>query len=498
MVTEEAIEEHLVAILKADQADVLLERILLLHEARMDPLDLTVETADPIRQESLEPEGPPLLVVEGGAAVVLGMVQEGRATLGHLDDAFARFAVPQLSLMLASPGFSRPPRPALILAAELGRWCRRLGLGGKGVSAPGVSAPDISAPDISAPGVAALGIAALGVGPWRCHARPMRAGQATRFRRIAVSVAALLVCCGASALQAYETDQYTARNLELADAVDLLNGEVNRALVEIAAGWRGDPDPRRFARLVYKRLGGRHWVDRLERWAVRSEKIDKFHPRRRGNIYSGLPLRARRVSFLFGIGPTIRVHRVLIGTDKLGHFLSQGWKYHKRFLRSRSTEHAVRLGTRNEASIFGSPATGSFSNADLVANYEGLRFYRSLFEDGIVGDRSAIVEWRDGGASIARRFDFRDHVNDFWDEALNPNRYDRWLRRPMLDRLRLLCPKYDADPEVWVSEHDLELRQGYALLGLRDGTSHRLDRVCSEGPPEAGARARVAAPAMNH
>jgi len=308
-----------------------------------------------------------------------------------------------------------------------------------------------------------------------------RLGTESHSRRSSAAVAAALFVTlqATSPVAAYETDQYSPRSLHLADAVEQLNGQVNEALVEIAAEWRGGPDPQRFARLAYKRLGGRHWVDRLERWAVRNEAIDKFHPRRRGSIYSGLPPWATRAAFFFGVGPTIQVDGVLMGTDKLGHFVSQGWKYHKRYLRSRSIGHAVRLGVRNEASIFGSPATGTFSNADLVANYEGLRFYRSLFEAGVVEDLPAIIEWTDNRARVARPFDFRHHVNDYWDEALNPNRYDRLLRRRMLVRLGTLCPRFEEDPAAWVSPDDEELRQSYALLGLRDGTTHRLDRVCS-------------------
>lgn len=302
-------------------------------------------------------------------------------------------------------------------------------------------------------------------------------GLAALGRRLA---AAALVAGGSiGGLAAYETDQYSARGLELADAVEPLNDQVNAALERVAGRWRGEPDPRRFARRVYKELGGRHWVDRLERWAMRDGSIDRFDPRRRGSVYSGLPVWATRIIAFFGVGPTIRVNGVYIGTDKLGHFLSQGWKYHKRYLASGSVEHAVRLGARNEASIFGSPATGSFSNADLVANYEGLRFYRSLFEDGVIAGLPAIVAWEDGLARIARPFDFRHHVNDFWDEALNPNRYDRLLRGRMLERLERFCPDYAAAPHAWVSPDEAELRRRYAFLRMRDGRSHRLDRVCA-------------------
>ncbi len=311
---------------------------------------------------------------------------------------------------------------------------------------------------------------------------------------LTLGMAFLLATLVNGAASGYETDQYSHRDVPLADSIDLLNEEVNRALEDIASRWRRGDDPRLFARAVYRELGGRHWVDRLERWAIRSPHVAKPERDKRQSIYRGAPFWARRMGFLFGVGPTINVGGVRLGTDKLGHFLSQGWKYHKRYLRSGAEAQAVRLGVRNEASIFGSPFTGTFSNADLVANYEGLLFYRSLFEDGVVGDRPAIVEFSGTGARLRRPFDFRDHINDFWDEALNPNRFDRLLREPMLRQLSGLCDQYATDPRRWIPRSEAELRTRYAHLGMRDGTTHRLDRVCDPPAGDAAVSAIAAQP----
>ncbi len=291
---------------------------------------------------------------------------------------------------------------------------------------------------------------------------------------------ALLLLAGLVAAPAvpYETDQYSLRQVALEDAVDLLNERVNEELARIAADWRRSADRGRFARQVYVRLGGRHWVDRLERWAIRNPAVDKTSLRRRQSVYRGLPIWATRMAFVFGVGPTIRVHGVLLGTDKIGHFLSQGWKYHRRHLRGLPLERVLGLGVRNEAGLFGWPSTGSYSNADLVANYEGYLFYLSLFEDDVLPGKPAIIAFGPDAARVQRSFDFRDHVNDYWDEALNPNHYDALLRKPMLARLRELCPEYERQPERYVSEHDEELRLRYRDLGMRDGSSHRLDLVC--------------------
>lgn len=305
------------------------------------------------------------------------------------------------------------------------------------------------------------------------------------------TAAAVLLLAGlAPPASPYETDQYSIREMDVEDAVDLLNQRVNDVLVRIAADWHGPADEGKFAWEVYHRLGGRHWVDRLERWAIRNPEVEKLSEERRKSIYRGLPFWATRANFFFGAGPTIRVNGVLLGTDKLGHFISQGWKYHRRHLRGQPIERVVRHGVRNESGIFGSPATGTFSNADLVANYEGLLFYLSLFEDDARTGRPAIIAWQPDSARVQRDFDFRDHVNDYWDEALNPNRYDSLLRSPMLARLRELCPQYERQPERYVSARDEELRHRYRHLGMRDGTSHRLDRVCGDSATVATSASR--------
>ncbi len=61
--------------------------------------------------------------------------------------------------------------------------------------------------------------------------------------------------------------------------------------------------------------------------------------------------------------------------------------------------------------LFG--ATGSYSNADLVANYEGYRFYRSLFDDDVISGKTAILRWENNRWVIQREFDWADHVNEY-------------------------------------------------------------------------------------
>ncbi|MFQ5981756.1 MAG: hypothetical protein ACE5KS_00125 [Woeseiaceae bacterium] len=233
-----------------------------------------------------------------------------------------------------------------------------------------------------------------------------------------------------------------------------------------------------FVEAIYHRIGGRRMTDKLERWAIESPEVDKLDTSKRDNIYAGLPVWTTRMVNLFGIGSTIRVNQQLIGSDKIGHFLSQGRKFYRRYLKYGSEEQAAKQSVFTERAIFGSGSTGSFSNADLVANYEGYRFYRSLFEDNVIPGKPAIVRWEDDGWVIQRGFDWADHVNEYWDEALNINDYDGLLYKHMRERLVNLCPQYWAQPALYTIDNEEALKTRYARLGMRDSNFLRLDNLC--------------------
>ena len=269
----------------------------------------------------------------------------------------------------------------------------------------------------------------------------------------------------ASAL-GYETDPYTKRHLDIADSLAVLDREVNAALDEIAASWKHGENERRFINAMHRKLGGRWPIDRLEGWAMRSEEVARLPVTRCESLYGQLPMRATRVARFFGFGPNIKVNGVLIGTDKIGHFFSQGRKFYRRYLRSGDEDRAARRGVVTERFLFGRLMTGTFSNADLVANYEGYRFHRGLFQDGVVQGRPALIAWRDGRPERTRDFTWADHVNDFWDEALNPNAYSRTMGRHMARWLLRHCDAYRAYPERFAVADADALFERYRHIGL--------------------------------
>ena len=314
-----------------------------------------------------------------------------------------------------------------------------------------------------------------------------RPGERTGRRRGIPLVVVLMLALQVVGVPAgaYETDQYSHRLQPLRDAEPVLDGIVNRTLEQVASDWRGPEDRLRFATAVWSRLGGLYWVDRIERMAMKSREIQKLPQHRWDSIYHGAPFWATRVNFVFGVGRTIRLAGSLIGSDKLGHFFSQGLKYYRSDLAGWSEDRIAGRGRFNERWIFGQLTTSVYSNADLVANWEGYRFYRSLFEDGVVAGKPRIVRFGDGGARIVRDFSWADHVNDYWDEALNPSHWNPALEKALQPKLHSLCDQFRKDPAAWVSARDAELRARYAHLGLRPAPENRLDHVCAPGPGHA-------------
>ena len=298
--------------------------------------------------------------------------------------------------------------------------------------------------------------------------------------------AALLAVLAAPA-HAYETDPYAKRHLDVADSLPVLDARVNDALDEIAASWRKGEDEWAFVKAVYWKVGGLHWVDKLERWAMRSPEVERIPVNRADSLVAEFPFWAARVAAIFGFGPTINVGGVYFGTDKIGHFFSQGRKFYGRFRASGDEAKAARRSILTEKGLFGRLTTGVYSNADLVANYEGYRFYRSLFHDGVVAGKTAVFRWQAGMPVKQRAFTWADHVNAFWDEALNANAYSRRLLPYVKKRMLLLCDDFRRRPQRYRVENADALFERYRPVGVVDTSALRPERYLAENCPAAGA-----------
>lgn len=311
----------------------------------------------------------------------------------------------------------------------------------------------------------------------------MRARTAEAFAMRPWPVRAVLLAMLAAPAQAYETDPYAKRHLDVADSLPLLDAKVNDALDEIAAAWDKGEDEWAFVMAVYWKVGGLHWVDKLERWAMRAPEVERIPVTRAESLVADFPLWAGRVASIFGFGPTINVGGVYFGTDKIGHFFSQGRKFYGRFRATGDEAKAVRRSILTEKGLFGRLTTGVYSNADLVANYEGYRFYRSLFHAGIVADKTPVFHWEEGAPVKQRAFTWADHVNPFWDEALNANAYSRRLLPYVKKRMLLLCDDFRRRPQRYRVENADALFERYRRVGVVDTSELRPETYLAENCP---------------
>ena len=90
------------------------------------------------------------------------------------------------------------------------------------------------------------------------------------------------------AATAYETDQFTNRSAPLADSTAVLDREVNKAIAEAIASRGAGRDEMTVVNGIYRKIGGRHWVDRIERWANQSDEVDKLDLPHMTKIIRGL------------------------------------------------------------------------------------------------------------------------------------------------------------------------------------------------------------------
>lgn len=273
---------------------------------------------------------------------------------------------------------------------------------------------------------------------------------------------------------ATETDQFTTPPRRLFDIGPMLS----RKIVEIIEADQSQKDPDQ----ILARWVGRNVIrSRMSAWVKGipgTNGLVRFRPSLRNSVYRRT-ISPAVASFLFD-SPTVNVHGHYMGTDKIDHFFQQGHEYYARVSRKEAKgidtataiSKAVARGVKQEHSYFGTLASGIFSNADLAANYAGMKFYLNLRRPVQIGDKelTPLFERTPEGWRLRAGVD-RDHlldpyISDHFDESLNPSRYrfSRASIRSLIekrcaewgrfysDRLALVAPANESFATLWFGE----------------------------------------------
>ncbi len=143
-----------------------------------------------------------------------------------------------------------------------------------------------------------------------------------------------------------------------------------------------------------------------------------------------------------GISSTVNLYGANFGTDKIAHIFQQGFSYYKIYNRAlakgltaeEAAKKAIKWGKSTEYTYYGTLISGVFSNADLCANFIGMRFYQGLTRDVNIGDKikPAILTLEKGTWKFNENIDLqtfllKPFISEHLSEASNPSIFTKYF-----------------------------------------------------------------------
>ncbi|HVK98334.1 MAG TPA: hypothetical protein VM553_00905 [Dongiaceae bacterium] len=237
-------------------------------------------------------------------------------------------------------------------------------------------------------------------------------------------------------------DQFTVPSGEpatLTDSAAVLDAEVNRLLQQaveransrvmvvekLGSRWI---EPGCNETRLYDALVGhlaRSMIGQMESFAEADAQVARRRVLFEQSIYHDFDWPSSPTLVLTGrMAAVIRLAGVEMGTDKLGHFFTEGYSY---FLVTeqlqKSVDSALLFGEWSEAVYFGAQTTGVFSYADLTANFQGLRFWNKVLADQLDPlthrQSTPYIQCKDERWVQTQSFRWQDYVDSGWSEAVN-------------------------------------------------------------------------------
>lgn len=283
-------------------------------------------------------------------------------------------------------------------------------------------------------------------------------------KKIALALLGLVLWAQSFSVFAFETDQYNLPDEPLADigaevsahaaenirkALEKINAEILKqrnclekrdancdSAEKTTARLAYLRSEEAIARTVFKPLGGGIPPFTNSGTWMESHKF-RAQPARYKTSFGRSIYRTFPTNYLT-ISETVRLYGIEFGTDKIAHIFQQGYTYYRIVERAKaknlSAEEGVRRavgwGRMSERTFYGYWASGVFSNADLAANYAGMKFYENLTREVKVGNQTIppILILRNGvwvlnGGDAQSEILLKPFISEHLNEALNPSVY---------------------------------------------------------------------------
>ncbi len=173
----------------------------------------------------------------------------------------------------------------------------------------------------------------------------------------------------------------------------------------------------------------------------------------------------RHPLLLRAVAPTVNIYGVYMGTDKIDHFFAQGWDYHEKCREAlrdgakpaEALKAAIKHGKQQEKSYYGLWPAGTYSNADLAADYAGYKFLLNLTQPVKVGKKTVtpVLIWKKNTWTFnpkAGKAYLKPFMSHHFNEAMNPNWYDGsvrgFVRSAVRKRYKTWLKFYKTTPEA--------------------------------------------------
>lgn len=254
---------------------------------------------------------------------------------------------------------------------------------------------------------------------------------------------------------AAEIDSVTPRNIKLDNSRASINTIFNQRIEEGIQKANARQDGLCEEEVLYTELRKAIFQSFTASWGLKGYDLDKQLRRLLARESYSLSLNDsiyRDIDYLEGfslnvkeLSDVVNVNGHLVGLDKIGHFFAEGWKYFELTLdKEHTVDQALEWGKEQETGKFGYTTTGIFSFSDLVANFNGWRFWNKVLlkeNDPLKGvlanffnrpyvtcemqimdslkNKKIVKAWE-----FNTRFDLSDYIDGTWDEGNNCNSYE--------------------------------------------------------------------------
>lgn len=251
-----------------------------------------------------------------------------------------------------------------------------------------------------------------------------------------------------------EIDPFSDRLVKVNDSLIAINEKAN-IMLEDALEKLNRKSHTCSEKKLYKALRKKfrnQYTSEFSKWVVKTDELDKVTTRTSDSIYKEFKWYQAIVPGLLAkfsdpAGQILKVNGTYVGTDKFEHFFGSGFNYFKKHnLKGKSLEDAMMIGYRAETGIMGATMTGVMSFADMVANFNGMRFWNNILGkdiDVLTGKEVApYIECEKGQWYKLRDIDFSEYVDDAWDEGINCS----WFRtESMVTKVKERMKEYDEE-----------------------------------------------------